>query len=143
MRSTVRYLVALPLASLVLPLAEGPRDASALQDPEIRQYGDVAYVTGGVGQDEREAIEALARAEGLNLRVVLAQPSGAFLSDVPVEVLDADGEVRLETDAEGPWVWARLPAGEYQVRARFAEGVQETGVEVGETGTTEIVLTPP
>ena len=42
---------------------------------------------------------------------------GAYLSDVNVVVNDGQGRPLLDAKAEGPWFYAKLPDGKYQIAA--------------------------
>lgn len=128
-----------PAAVLVLfPLA-----GLLAQEPVVQHQDDVAYMTGGVGEEERETMVATARQEGFNLRLTFANPEGLFMAGVGVRITDADGAVRLETTSDGPWLFARLPAGEYGVRAEFTTGVREVSVSVPEEGMHHAVVSSP
>jgi hypothetical protein len=53
-----------------------------------------------------------------NLRLTFARKgSGAYLSQVRVVVRNAQGATVLDTVSAGPWLFARLPQGEYTVEA--------------------------
>ncbi len=81
---------------------------------EPRVENDVPYITGGVGIEERDAMrEALAG--DYNLKIVLATKSGPYLSNIPVRIMDAAGNVMMETDNNGPWIYVNLPSGKYTV----------------------------
>jgi hypothetical protein len=78
--------------------------------------GSVAVMHGGVGAEARAAMEQ--KAGEYNLRLTFARMgSGAYLSDVKVVVRDKQGGVVVDTVASGPWLFARLPAGQYTVAA--------------------------
>ncbi|MGC1816585.1 MAG: carboxypeptidase-like regulatory domain-containing protein [Casimicrobiaceae bacterium] len=91
--------------------------ASANGDEVARAPSGVMYVTGGVGSD---AVDRLKSMEGeFNLKLVFADASGAYLSDVKVMIVDASGHVVLDATSEGPLLMAKLPAGDYRVDATF------------------------
>lgn len=75
----------------------------------------VAYMSGGVGEDEREAMHELAR--NYNLRLVFAEKDGAYLSDVKVDIRNAAGRDILSAVSNGPWFFAKLPNGRYKIKA--------------------------
>jgi len=92
---------------------------------------EVTYLSGGVGVDELDHMRAVAR--NFNLRLMFAERgSGAYLSDIQVSIagpLDAatpnsnaaaavDSErLVVDTTTDGPWFFAKLPAGRYRVIA--------------------------
>jgi hypothetical protein len=81
-----------------------------------------AVQSGGVGDDERRALESDVR---YNLKVVTANRAGEYVAGVDVAVLDARGERVVSTRMEGPWLLAELPPGRYRVVAAF-EGAQQS-----------------
>lgn len=84
--------------------------------PVREVQGNVTVVHGGVGADERAAVEALAAEH--NLRLTFARKgSGAYLAGVKVVVRNRQGAVVIDTVASGPLMLATLPDGEYTVSA--------------------------
>jgi hypothetical protein len=85
----------------------------------IEQHtGDIAWISGGVGKDQADAM--LAVASRYNLRLILAEarkPRAAFLCDVTVKISDAAGRTILETHS-GPLLFVKLPAGRYILSAK-------------------------
>ncbi len=84
---------------------------------DVYSSADVTYVTGGIGEDERKAIEA---GKGdYNLHVMSARANGAFVGDVRVVISrkkDAVNEEILNLVA-GPLLYVRLPTGSYTLEA--------------------------
>lgn len=117
------------LMAIVLLLGVSPIRANAAGDTVVRESDDIRYVSGGVGD---ASLEQLSRRVGeFNLKLVFALKSGEYLADVRVVITDGKGRARVETTAEGPWLLARLPAGEYRVAARHAGKTFEQSVTVG------------
>ena len=84
--------------------------------PVQQTMGSVTVLHGGVGEEDRALMEQKAGEQ--NLRLTFARKgSGAYLSDVRVVIRDRAGAVVVDTVASGPWLYARLPAGEYVVAA--------------------------
>ena len=75
------------------------------------------YLFGGVGSDEREAMEE--RAKDYNVKLVFAEKRGAFLSGVTVAIATAKGTEIASLGTEGPWFYIQLPPGDYSVKATF------------------------
>jgi hypothetical protein len=111
------------LSPAAVPMPAQPGDV--IGDPEVtlpdrsRQIQEdegIRYVSGGVGEDERTEIEALA--SQFNLRLMFAkQDSGEYLADVHVSIREEGGDRILDARSEGPLFFAQLPAGDYRVEA--------------------------
>ena len=122
---------------LILSIAVLAGARVALAAPAPQAQGPVAAVSGGVTEEERDQLAAIAR--DYNLKVVLATRSGAYLADVAVVVRDASGNPVLGTKADGPWVLARLPAGRYSVEGSANGATVRKSVAVG-AGQTRVDL---
>jgi hypothetical protein len=91
--------------------------ATAKSDEVVRMPSGIAYVTGGVGSDATDLLKSMEK--DFNLKLVLTNTSGAYLSDVKIAIFDASGLLVLDATAEGPLLMAKLPAGGYRVDATF------------------------
>jgi hypothetical protein len=78
--------------------------------------GEVTFVSGGVGGDERNAMQAIRADYNLSL-LFSVQGSGEYLSDVKVSITDSKGNTFLETVSDGPMLLASLKPGHYTVTA--------------------------
>jgi hypothetical protein len=108
-RRAVRVAAALAgwLALSMVPAPAAPIEA---------KRGDIAWVHGGIGEDDRAAMAQIGTQ--YNLRLTFAyKGSGAYLADVQVSIRTASGQGIIETTASGPWLYARLPVGEYVIAA--------------------------
>ena len=83
----------------------------------------IPYMSGGVGSEEREQIREWAKE--YNLGLVFAGKSRQYLSDVNVSILDDKGTEIVSAVSNGPWFYAQLPPGNYNVRAAYRGKVQE------------------
>jgi hypothetical protein len=108
--------------------------ASAAADERLS-----AYISGGIGEEERAQFEA---SRGyFNLRLAFAvRGSGEYLSSVRVRIADDKGAELLEADSDGPLFYARLAPGAYVVTASYGDQAQARRVRVGEQGAAEMVL---
>jgi hypothetical protein len=89
---------------------------SAAQAQVRDNKGPVATLHGGVGAHAREAMER--ERDQFNLRLQFAlRGSGAYLADVRVRIADAKGKTVVDTTSSGPWFFAQLPQGRYEVTA--------------------------
>lgn len=82
MRNTVHRWMR--VAATVATVAALGSTAAANETPEPATQNGIAYVTGGVGQDEVDALRAAA--SKYNLRMMFASRSGEYLSDVDVTI---------------------------------------------------------
>jgi len=102
------------------------------EDPQDQ----VPYLSGGVGQDEREQLEAAAA--DYNLKLTFARADGAFVADVDVTVKSKSGATLLAAKSEGPLFFARLPPGDYEVAATYRGVAKQDGVALGAGGQQEL-----
>lgn len=79
---------------------------------EIQQQGDISYVSGGIGQDESDALQATQR--NYNLHVMNADKSGHFSGDTRIVISDSQHNPLLDATS-GPLFYANLPKGKYIV----------------------------
>jgi hypothetical protein len=112
-----RHCSAFALALLAVSVVLAP-PASAKSEEVVRAPSGVMYVTGGVGSEAVDLLKSMEK--DFDLKLVFANTSGAYLSDVRVTIVDASGHVVLDTRSEGPLLMAKLPAGTYRVDATFS-----------------------
>ena len=127
-RSALALSFALAFASSMTPVSALAADDA----PQIRQEGNVAYVSGGVSEEDRAALEPMVR--DFNLKLVFALRNGEYLSDTAVMVTSARGQLLLDTKSNGPWFFAKLPSGQYTVTATANGQVQRKTVSLGNRG---------
>ena len=91
---------------------------SAQAAPQSSDVAAIRYISGGVGDEELEALEV----EKVNnsLKMVFTTLDGSFLADVAVLVLDSNKRLLLNANADGPVMMLDLPPGNYQIQATYA-----------------------
>ena len=82
-----------------------------------------AFMSGGVGIDERNQMMKKARLYDLELS--FADQSGKYLSDVQVVINDERGHEIVNTTTNGPWFYMNLPTGKYDVKATVDNQTRE------------------
>lgn len=102
-------------AVLALPVGAQPL-------PAVNTAATANYISGGVGDEELEALAGVVRQ--YSLKLVFAE-GGSFLSDVAVLIEDARGQPVIEAVSDGPWFLARLKPGRYRLKAA-ALGVEKS-----------------
>jgi hypothetical protein len=108
------------LAGAAFVLAACLGSAFAHAAPTARQQNGVTYINGGVGQEEQSAMKAV-RADYNLLLTFATRQSGAYRSDVQLDITDAKGASLLSVPNTGPMFFAKLTPGTYRISAA-AEG---------------------
>jgi hypothetical protein len=117
---------AIVLACLSLPVLATAQDTQR----QPHQQNGIDYINGGVGQDEQNAMRAL-KAD-YNLRLIFAtKESGAFRSDVQLDIVDAKGAPLLSVPNTGPMFFAKLTPGTYRISAAAEGKVFKRTVKLG------------
>ena len=118
------------LARAALVLAACFASHAALAAPTPKQQNGISYVNGGIGEDEQSAMRAQRSDYNLLLTFATAQ-SGAYRSDVQLDIMDTKGNTLLSAANSGPMFYARLPAGTYRISAAAAGKVFKRSVRIG------------
>ncbi len=135
---TPRHLAIGALSAMALSLAHGNLAADEL--PILQSANGVTYATGGIGLSERDAMEAAFQRRDFNLKLVFATSIGSYLANVPINVRDTRGNTVFETTSEGPWLYVKLPPGQYRVSATIADTTLTRDVSVGSGQTRQVVF---
>ncbi|KHK58966.1 hypothetical protein PI87_00520 [Ralstonia sp. A12] len=123
-----RYcLAALALLASQAVMAAEPGTTGA---PEVHFQNEIAYVSGGVGRDERDAMHAMASRFNVRLNVVSAR-NGEALSDADVSVVDGHGKLCLRLRTAGPLLYMKLPNGRYQIHVNYQGAAQTLNLRAG------------
>lgn len=120
------------LGVALIGLAVMAAPALAADEPLVQQADGVSYVSGGVGDEERDRILSIGK--DFNLKLVLATRSGAYLSDVNIVIVDGRGQQRLDVKSDGPLFYAKLPAGRYKIKAAANGVLLQESVDVAAQG---------
>lgn len=100
--------------------------------PPLQTYDGTAFVTGGIGEEELAQINA-ARAD-FNVRLLMAEKGGAYVTGVRVVIVDGKGNKVLEVGTSGPYLLTKLPKGTYQINASYEGRSQDRRLEVRDGG---------
>lgn len=79
--------------------------------------GGIAFLSGGVGQHERDLLKEMGK--GYSLKLTFSNRKGEYLSNVMVTLFDHKDEKIFFTVSFGPWLFIDLPAGMYHLEASF------------------------
>lgn len=83
--------------------------------PEAQSYRGIAYISGGVGIDERSTLRTMAKKDNLELSFALQDKD--YLGGAKVLIKDDKDQVVLEATADGPLLYTKLPEGAYTIMA--------------------------
>jgi hypothetical protein len=89
---------------------------------------EIQAVSGAIGLEDRQRM--LQSYSDYNLHLAFAQSDGAYLADVGLSIRSADGQLVWSGFSEGPYFFAHIPGGQYQVNAEFDGRVVTKTVQV-------------
>ena len=116
--------------------------ACADEAPRVHSSAGVAYISGGIGAEERSAMRQ--SSELFNLRLTFAEEdSGAFLAGIDVKVYGAGSTLLLDITSSGPLLYVRLPPGRYRLEAVHAGTTVSKRVTLPAQGTRSLALQWP
>ena len=130
---TIRKNISFKAAIMAALLTLGTSHASVAyypDQPQALQQGSIIYITGGVGEEERLALESVRK--DYNLRVMNSSPEGSFTDDTQLVIYDSKGN-RLAVMSAGPLFYANLPSGKYTIAAESGGEVQRRNIRVSGT----------
>jgi hypothetical protein len=94
----------------------------------------LAYLSGGITVEDRTTMYAERGRYSLWVATV-AEGTGAYLSDAQLRIVDLNGKkVVLERTMDGPWFFAALPSGRYEISAT----VPPDGPDAAQTRTNRV-----
>jgi len=101
----------------------------ASAEPVPQTENGVSYVSGGIGKGPQQAMQAMRK--NYNLFATFAQKgTGAYLSDVKMDIRDSTGKEVVTAISEGPFFFAKLPSGKYSVSATYLGSTQARPVDI-------------
>jgi len=86
----------------------------------VQSAGGVTYLSGGVGDEELAELKS--KEKEFNVHLMMTAPGGAFVSDVHLRIVDANGAAVLDISNAGPYVYAHVKPGNYKIDATVADG---------------------
>jgi hypothetical protein len=132
------------LAVLGLAATTTAMAASAASLPPVHTEGDVAYLSGGIGQGEVRAIERSESKWPLTLEFAQQDRGHAdFVADVVVVVRGGDGSTALHATSDGPLMLAKLRPGRYAIDATLDGRTLHRHVTVRDGAPTSAVFVWP
>ena len=123
-------IVGVLIIAIVFAVACSVAFAEEIYVPQIKEkaYEGIPYISGGVGQEERDALAV--KSKDYNLKILFAAKSGEYRADIKVEIADSRGKKVLVAAADGPWFFTNLPAGKYTVTATMKDSAKSSKVNI-------------
>ena len=143
MRRTLRGAVWL-VAALSAGAANADSGAgSAL--PPVQHSGSISYLSGGVGEDEIQAMKAAAALYALQLTFFSHTENGRDSYNAPSEltILKEDGSPVLDIKPDGPFLLLDLPPGKYRVTAANTGWSKTVPVQLGRGAHKKLIFQMP
>lgn len=128
-RGMTKILVVGSFAAFLVGTLSLAPSVNAVDNAVVQTTGSVSHVSGGVGTESIDRLNALAA--DFNLKLVFALTSGEYVSGARVMISDANGKTLLEATSEGPWFLVKLPKGDYRIVATFADKALNRQVSIG------------
>jgi len=126
--------------SVVWTLGRGP-GGGMVPLPPLRAQGGIQYVTGGIGEAEYIALRQAQCRFPLALEFIRrAADHDAYVADVDVVVTGDHGATVLAVRSDGPYLLAKLPDGDYTVRATYFGHTLERDVRVAAAASARVAF---
>ena len=103
-----------------------------------KYFGNISYVSGGIGDEERDEIRV--RERDFNLKLLFSERDGSYLGDVDVVMVNAKGVTVLEAKSVGPFLLVQLPGGSYGIKVSANGQVQQGRLSIPAKGKHEGVF---
>jgi hypothetical protein len=104
----------------------------ALRTDAVPMAGSAQAVSGGVSLNARDNLRS--QIPPHNVKMVFALNTGNYVSDVAVQVKDGSGKVVVDDVSNGPWLYAKLPPGNYTATATYNGSTKTQRFSVGSRG---------
>ena len=126
-------LVALLAGTPAVLAQTGASSAAPSAAPPVQRAGGIEYVSGGIGEESRAALQGMQ--SDFPLRLVFSAQNGEYFVADTVAVRNAQGQI-LALNSVGPILMLKLPPGDYTVNAIYAGRTEQKQVKVGSAAQT-------
>jgi hypothetical protein len=136
-----RYRTHYALAAVIVAAGCAAPVLAETMPLRAHHQGGIAYITGGVGDEELAAFRASAR--DYDLQITNSEKDGEFTAGTSLVVQAKGGQDVLVLRSTGPLVYAQLPPGEYTIHATFKGVERVQAATIAGKGATDIHLIWP
>jgi hypothetical protein len=111
------------------------------QIPDTQYSQGISYISGGVGEEESQAILMESKQWPLLLELSqLENGRGVWIFGAKIKVLNTKNQVIFDAQADGPYMLMNLTAGQYQIEASYQGSVQKKSVLIQGSGLQKLAI---
>ena len=111
------------------------------QSPDTQYSQEISYSSGGVGEEESQAILAEAKQWPLLLELSqLENGRGVWIFGAKIKILNSQNQVIFDAQADGPYILINLTTGQYQIEASYQGVVQKRSVNVQASASQKLAI---
>lgn len=112
--------------------------------PPVQHSGDISYISGGIGEQESQAIKAAGPKYALWISFTSRiEGKDAYSAPDQVTILKADGAPVLDLKPDGPFLLLDLPPGRYKISAGSATQSRTQAVTIARGAHKRLVFNVP
>ena len=101
------------------------------QIPDTQYSHGISYISGGVGEEESQAILAEAKQWPLLLELSqLENGRGVWIFGAKIKILNTNNQLAFDAQADGPYILINLPVGQYQIEATYQGVMQRKAINI-------------
>jgi hypothetical protein len=111
------------------------------QIPDTQYSQGISYISGGVGEEESQAILMESKQWPLLLELSqLENGRGVWIFGAKIKVLNTKNQVIFDAQADGPYMLMNLTAGQYQIEASYQGSIQKKSVLIQGSGSQKLAI---
>ncbi len=111
------------------------------QVPDTQYSQGISYISGGVGEEESQAILTESKQWPLLLELSqLENGRGVWIFGAKIKILNTMNQVIFDAQADGPYILINLTAGQYQIEASYQESIQKKSVLIQGSGLQKLAI---
>ncbi|QWE22203.1 carboxypeptidase regulatory-like domain-containing protein [Polynucleobacter sp. AP-Jannik-300A-C4] len=111
------------------------------QLPDTQYSQGISYISGGVGEEESQAILTESKQWPLLLELSqLENGRGVWIFGAKIKILNTMNQVIFDAQADGPYILINLTAGQYQIEASYQGSIQKKSVLIQGSGLQKLAI---
>lgn len=111
------------------------------QIPDTQYSQGISYISGGVGEEESQAILTESKQWPLLLELSqLENGRGVWIFGAKIKILNTMNQEIFDAQADGPYILINLTAGQYQIEASYQGSIQKKSVLIQGSGLQKLAI---